>query len=96
FIAAGRQDTFKFRARRVEDQVIDGKTGVQFLIEPDSLLRWLVDPLHVVYDPAARMLLEFRGVSNVINPATGEEYNVRIEYRAQPPPDAPPRLPPLG
>lgn len=92
FAVAGNLDTFKFRARRIEDGRFEDRPVVRFRVEPDSLLRMLVDPLELAYEPGARKLVEYRGVSNVHDPSTGEPYNVRIIYPTQPPADAP-RLP---
>ena len=90
FAVAGNLDGFKFRAYRIADTTFEGRTAVRFKIEPDSLLRWLVDPLEVTYDPVQRKLLEYRGVSNLHDPATGKAYNARIIYPSSPPADAPP------
>ena len=95
FAAAGELDSFKFRAHRIEDAAFEGKTGVQFLVEPDSFLRFLAGPLHLLYDPATKRLMEYRGISNVRDPATHKTYNVRIDFYSKPPADGPARLPPL-
>ncbi|MGH8447561.1 MAG: hypothetical protein ACREVL_20025, partial [Solimonas sp.] len=91
---AGNLDSYKFRARRIADGTFEGKSVVRFRVEPDSVLRWFVDPLEVSYDPAEQKLLEYRGVANVPDPATGKPYVARIAYYSQPPKDVP-RLPPL-
>jgi hypothetical protein len=95
FAAAGQLDSYAFRAVKIGDGVFEGKPAVQLKVEPASLLRYLVAPLLLTYDPVSRRLLEYRGVSNVINPATGKVYNARIDYFSRPPPDAPTNLPPL-
>jgi len=92
---AGNLDRYKFRARRVEDGQFQGRTAVRFRVEPDSLLRYLVSPLELMYDAESKKLLEYRGISNVHDPATGKAYNARIIYPDQPPADAPKVLPPL-
>ena len=69
--------------------------AVQFKIELDSLLRLLVDDLQLTYEPEARRLVAYRGISNVHNPATGKPYNARIVYTDQAPEGAPDDLPPL-
>ena len=68
---------------------------MELRVEPDSLLRLLVDPLRLSYDVGNHHLLEYVGVSNIHDPATGSAYNVRIIYPSQAPPDAPKTLPPL-
>lgn len=95
FAAAGQLDSYSFRARKIGDTVFEGKPAITLKVDPDSLLRFLVDPLILTYDPQSRQLLEYRGISNVINPATGKPYNARIAYYSKPPADAPKNLPPL-
>jgi hypothetical protein len=95
FAAAGQLDSYNFRARKTGDTQFEGKPAVLLKVDPDSLLRLLVDPLTLTYDPQTRRLLEYRGISNVINPATGKPYNARIDYYSKPPDDAPKNLPPL-
>jgi len=95
FGVAGQLDEYSFRAKKTGDTQFEGKPAVNFMIEPDSLLRFAVDPLLLTYDVAGKRLLEYRGISNVINPATGKTYIVRITYYSKPPPDAPKNLPPL-
>lgn len=93
-VAAGSLDQFKFRARRIDDGSFEDRPTVRFLVEPDSLLRFLVDPLELSYDPETRKLLEYRGLSNIPNPATGKPYVARIAYYSEPPAQAG-ILPPL-
>lgn len=95
FAAAGQLDSYSFRAHKTGDTQFEGQPAIQLKVEPDSLLRYLVDPLILTYDPQSRRLLEYRGISNVINPATGKPYNARIAYYSKPPDDAPKNLPPL-
>jgi hypothetical protein len=89
FAVSGELDTFRFRARRIADAPFEGRTAVQLKVEPSTLLRLLADPLYVLYDPAQRRLLEYRGISNLHDPATGKPYTVRIVYPSVPPADAP-------
>ncbi|NGY06739.1 hypothetical protein [Solimonas terrae] len=91
---AGNLDAYHFRARRIADTTFEGRPAVRFRVEPDSLLRWFVDPLEVTYDPKQEKLLEYRGLANVPDPASGKPYVARIAYYSQPPKDAP-ELPPL-
>jgi hypothetical protein len=90
FAVAGNLDAYKFRARRLADTTFEGRPAVRFRVEPDSLLRWLVDPLELTYEVDQRKLLEYRGISNIHDPATGKAYNARIIYPSQPPADVPP------
>jgi hypothetical protein len=95
FVAAGNLDTFKFRARRIEDTTFEGRKAVQFKVEANSLLRLVAPDLYLIYDPEQRRLLEYRGPSNVLDPKTEELYKARIVYPSSPPADAPKNLPPL-
>jgi hypothetical protein len=89
FAVAGNLDGYKFRAKKVADTQFEGRPAVKLRVEPDSFLRWLVDPLELTYEPAQRKLVEYRGVSNIHDPATGKAYNVRIVYPSARPADAP-------
>lgn len=89
FAVAGNLAVYKFRARRLPDTTFEGRPAVRFRVEPDSLLRWVVDPLELTYETGQRRLLEYRGVSNIHDPATGKAYNARIIYPSSPPADAP-------
>ncbi len=93
-VVAGGLDQFKFRARRIDDTTFEGKPAVRFYVEPDSLLRFVVDPLELTYDEKTRRLLEYRGMSNVIDPATGKLFVTRISYFSKTP-DGISNLPPL-
>lgn len=95
FIAAGNLDSYKFRAKRIDDTTFDGKPAVRFLVEPNSLLRLVAPSLTVTYDAEQQRLLEYRGPSNVIDPATDKVYDARIAYYDKPPASAPKNLPPL-
>lgn len=96
FGVAGQLDSYSFRCRKVADTTFDGKKAIRLAVEPDSLLRLLVDPLDLTYAVDTRYLLEYRGVSNMHDAATGKAFNVRIVYTDTPPADAPKSLPPLG
>lgn len=93
--AAGNLDSFKFRIRRIGDTSFEAQPAVRLRAEPDSLLRFLIDPLELTYAPRERKLLEYRGISNVHDPASGRAYTARIVYTSKPPADAPRNLPPL-
>lgn len=94
FAVAGNLDSYKFRAQRDADTRIEGRPAVRFRVGPDSMLRWFVDPLLVTCDPQTRRLLEYRGVGNVPDPASGKPHVVRVAYYSKPPEDVP-TLPPL-
>lgn len=91
FAVAGNLEGYRFRVARLPDTSFENKTAVRFRVEPaSSLLRWLTDPLELTYDPSQRKLLEYRGETNLHDPATGRAYNARIVYPSSPPADAPP------
>lgn len=90
FAVAGNLDSFRFRARRIGEATFEGRPAVRIRVEPDSLLRWLVDPLELTYEPGQRRLVEYRGISNLHDPATGKAYNVRVVYPSARPADVPP------
>ncbi|MGH8456007.1 MAG: hypothetical protein ACRETW_04770 [Stenotrophobium sp.] len=92
---AGELDSFSFRIHRAADETWEGKPAVHLIVEPDSLLRFLVSPLNLLYRADDRTLLEYRGVSNIHDPATGKTYDVRLDYYTSKPADAPANLPPL-
>lgn len=95
FTVAGQLDSYRFRARKVGEAMFEGKPAVQLLVQADSLLRYLAPDLRLLYDPATRKLLEYRGISNLHDPDSGKAYMARIAYYSVPPPDAPKNLPPL-
>jgi len=90
FAVAGELDSYKFRARRVEDGTFEGKPAMHFKVEASTLLRFVAPHLEVLYEPGQRKLLEYRGISNVHDPRTFEPYTVRITYPSTRPADAPP------
>lgn len=89
FIVAGALDQFRFRVRRAGELTFAGRKAVRLVGEPDTLLRWLVDPLQLVYDPVNGQLLEYRGPTNLVDPKTGDGYPVRISFPSEIPADAP-------
>lgn len=93
-VVPGNLDAFKFRIKRIEDTTFEGAPAIRLRVEADSILRFVVDPLELTYEPKARKLLEYRGIANV-HDASGKAYVARIAYFSQPPADAPKNLPPL-
>ena len=94
-VVSGQLDAFRFRLRKIGDTEFEGKPAINIIAEPDSLLRFLISPLVLTYDPVAKSLLEYKGVSNLHDPVTGKIYETRIVYASKPPADAPDHLPPL-
>lgn len=89
-IAPARLDRYRFRARNGGDVEFEGRKALSIQVDMDSLLRLFAGPLRFTFDPETEKLLEFRGPINVIDPATGEPFNVRVSYFSVPPRDAPP------
>lgn len=88
-VVAGNLDAYQFRAKKIGDDTFDGAPAAVLRVEPDSLLRLIIDPLDLLYDPAKRRLLEYRGVSNILDPVSGKVYKkARISYTAKPPAEA--------
>ena len=95
FAVAGQLDSYRFKISKIGEGSFEGKPAVKLLVRADSLLRFIAPDLNVLYDAAGKRLLEYRGVSNIHDPATGKAYNARIAYFTKPPADAPKNLPPL-
>lgn len=95
FAAAGQMDAYNFRARKTGDGQLDGRSVIKVTAEPNSMIRFLADPLLLTYDPQTKHLLEYRGMSNVIDPKTGKAFVVRIDYYGAPPAEVSGTLPPL-
>ena len=93
--AAGRTTRFSFRAKKIDERVVDGIAVMRVLVEPDSMLRILVSPLTLSYDIKTRRLMRYEGMSNILDPDTGKAYkHITITYGGTPPAEA--RLPPLA
>ena len=95
FAVAGRLDSYSFKISKVGEGTFEGKPAVKLLVQADSLLRFVAPDLNLLYDVPGKRLLEYKGVSNIHDPATGKAYNARIVYLAKAPDDAPKNLPPL-
>lgn len=70
-------DHFRFRIRRAE-----GATAqvIRLLVEADSMLRLLVPSVKLAYDLRSRDMLEYEGISNLLDPQTRKAPVVRIVY----------------
>jgi hypothetical protein len=89
FAVAGNLDTFRFRVRRTGETRFEGRDAVTLRVEAATLLRLVAPSLELIYDPENGQLLEYRGISNIHDPATGKPYNdVRIAYLSEPPEEA--------
>jgi hypothetical protein len=76
-IVPGKTDQYQFRARKQPGDA----TQLRVAVEPDSMLRWVVSPIELVYNTEGTRLLQYTGLSNVLDPATGQVYpRVQIQY----------------
>lgn len=80
FIVVARQAQYSFRIVPAGRLEVAGEPALRLRVEPASLLRWLVDPLTLVYGLQTRRLLQYDGVSNVTNPRTGKVWEARIRF----------------
>lgn len=88
-IVAGRTARYEFRARRIEALTVQGVAAARVRVEPDSMLRFVVDPIMLTYDAAGTRLMVYEGVSNILDPDTGKVYpKVRITYGGPAPAEA--------
>ena len=93
-IVIGRRDFYRFKAVPKGQLDFAGEKAIRISIQPDSLLRFVVDPLNVIYGLESKSLLRYEGISNILDRATGKPFNVRIDYRLKPD-KAPAKLPAL-
>jgi hypothetical protein len=94
FIVAGQLTNYSFRLKKAGEGALDGHPILKIKGELDSLLRYLVSPLQLIYDLQTKSLVEYRGTSNLHDPQTGKAYSsVRIVYPSKPPSGAPAQLP---
>lgn len=88
-IVAGNTASYRFRAKQVAELAGEQASTVKLRVEPDSLLRLLVDPIELIYDRQGTRLISYKGVSNIIDPQTGQVYKtVHITYGGRAPAEA--------
>jgi hypothetical protein len=87
-LAPSRLDSYKFKARKIADTTFEGKPASRVQVDMDSMLKMFAGPLIFTFD-AERHLREFRGPTNVRDPATGKEFTVRLAFYSTPPKEAP-------
>lgn len=82
FLAITRQQWVKLRISQLKCQMdID---ALCFRVEPaNAIVRWLVEPIDLVYDSLEMRLLSFKGLSNLVD-ADGKGYKVSIHYNYRP------------
>jgi len=81
FLVPSRFDFLDFRIRKLKEDRKFGRKTLVFRMEPNGLLlrTLMVDPMDITYDAQRRILMRYRGISNMRN-ANGENYKVRIEF----------------
>lgn len=77
---AGSLRSFDFRAKMTGERQLEGRTLVDIRVEPDSMLRWFVDPLELVYAADPVQLLEYRGRTNIRKPDGDSRYDAVIRF----------------
>ena len=83
FLVPAQLKSYMFRLRKIDEIEYLGEPAVVFRFEPASaLLRWLADPIEVIYDKKERALLKYEGLSN-LRDSDLDNYDVLIKF----PPD---------
>jgi hypothetical protein len=72
-------DHFRFRIRRAE-AAAEQPGSVALRVEADSMLRLVVPTVNLVYDTRSKDMLEYEGMSNIVDPQTRKAPRVRIRY----------------
>lgn len=90
---AGSLRSFDFRARKTGERSIDGRRVFDIRVEPDSMLRWFVDPLELVYAVEPVQLLEYRGRTNIATDNGKKRHDAVIRFGAEKPSSGPEPLP---
>ena len=89
FAVAGNLDDYSFRVRKIGEATFEGEPAARLKVEAATLLRLIAPSLELIYDPEDGRLLQYRGLSNIHDPATGKPFeDVRIAYYSTPPEDA--------
>lgn len=89
FAVAGNLADYSFRVRKIGETKFEGRPAALLKVEAATLLRLIAPSLQLTYDPENGQLLEYRGLSNVHDPATGKPFeDVRISYYSEPPEEA--------
>jgi hypothetical protein len=73
-------DHFRFRVRRAEGVSEQAPGSVALRVEADSMLRLVVPTVNLVYDTRSKDMLEYEGMSNIVDPQTRKAPRVRIRY----------------
>ena len=93
-VVPGQLDDYHLTVKKFADTTFEGQGAVIVKVKPNSLLSLLADPLFLTYSPSGK-LLEYKGISNILDPETGKVYSVDVVFPSTAPKDVPPNLPPL-
>ncbi len=81
FPVPNRLASYRFRIRMTGETIHDGSPARRFRIEPANFFVRLIAPsIELTYDHKSRRLMQYEGISNVADPATGRRYRARIEF----------------
>lgn len=95
-VEPGRLRAFSYTISRLRSGICGGEKVVRFKVDRSSVLRfWAGHPMIFDVMPASRRICQYRGMSDLRNPKTGQPYRVRIDYSKRPPVGVPKDLPPL-
>lgn len=86
--APGVLRAFDFRARMTKSETDGDDPQITLHVEPDSFLRWLIDPLLLSYATTPMQLKTFNGRTNIPD-ANGERFIALIEFDKETPIPAP-------
>lgn len=95
-VEPSRLRAFSYTISRLRSGICNGENVVRFKVDRSSMLRLLAGhPMIFDVIPGSRRICQYRGLSDLRNPKTGQPYRVRIDYSKRPPSGAPRDLPPL-
>lgn len=64
-LAPSRASFFSFQMRKTESVQFRGRPAIALRLTPDSMLRFLVGPIELLYDTETRRMLRYRGPSEI-------------------------------
>ncbi len=81
FVVPARKDYFKFQIRKVGNKTVRGRPAHLFRLRMNNaVLRVFVSDLFVAYDKKTKLLLEYKGMTNILNTKTGDNFRARILF----------------
>lgn len=79
FLVPSRLDYLSFKVKKVGEETIEGRRAQRLRLALGGLLGLFVSGIDVVYDDQTRVLMQFRGLTNVRDPK-GSNYVARIDF----------------